>query len=257
MKEIEFTAYDMSNWVLNHFPIVPANEVPFIGKSLQDKDKDNDKKFVQCPGMVDYKNYGWIMPAWDDIHLYGSEMNSMIYYGAPNDVHGKRFKLDIENTDSKERVPLNNPCPFDVKAAGSMSADIIKGYAGKENYKPLHCTTPWAFSGDISLMILPAFYHSNISQIADVFPGIVDYSEKFNTINFILSVKKEGHSLIKAGTPLLHIIPIIKNNYTCNIDTSANLKNNRTLNVIPGNFKQYYRKLFMRKSKFKVNLNDY
>ena len=131
------------------------------------------------------------------------------------------------------------------------------GYAGKENYKPLHCTTPWAFSGDISLMILPAFYHSNISQIADVFPGIVDYSEKFNAINFILSVKKEGHSLIKAGTPLLHIIPIIKNNYTCNIDTPANLKNNRTLNVIPGNFKQYYRKLFMRKSKFKVNLNDY
>lgn len=245
MQNITFTATDITNTIIHQWPIEPASKVEYVGKGAQAK---STKKLAHCPGMHDYSNVGWIMRAWDDIHIFCSESSSMAYYGDP--------KILMEKNRGEGPLPHPSQCPH-LKPANAMDGRIIDGYEGRDNtFIPLHCTSPWRMEGDISLICYPPVYHSDISQYIDIFPGIVDYSDKFHAINFIFSPRKQGTYVIKAGTPILHLIPIQKGSFTCDVQRSkpGDLE---SLNALPGRINQFYRKLFMKKSKYEVNVyND-
>lgn len=231
---IEFKAVDWTNVNYNVHPILPAKNVEYVGKKMQE---NNEEKLGVCPGMIDFKNYGWILPAWDEIKIHVSKNAVMTYY---NDG-------DIQNKQQRG-------CPW--KAAGKMSSDIPAGFEGSDiKYRPQHVTSPWNFVGDISLMALPPVYHSDITQYLTIFPGIVDYSENFGQINFIFHPKEEGIFTIKAGTPLLHLVPILKEDYVCNVTGGNQREKDRRAGMF-ARCSQFYRKYVMKKSSFKVQAKE-
>jgi len=238
MDKIKFEAIDKTGYVADMWPIEPASRVEYIGKEIQSQ---NEERLAHCPGMHDYKNVGWIMRAWDDFQIYVSDNNSMAYYGNP--------KVTKTRGTPFQSMPEQCPAHF---TAGGMNSDIIAGFEGRDDkFNPLHFTSPWMISGDVSLMVLPPVYHSNVSQIVDIFPGIVDYNKKFTTLNFICSPKKKGQHVIKAGTPILHLIPIQKGDFECEIRFGED-RDKKLSEALPARITQFYRKHFMKRSRYEV-----
>lgn len=234
MNENEIIFNDTTKSVYTLHPIVPAKNVDYIGKNLQLNNYGRET-FVDCPGMFDYRNSGWIMPAWEEITIYSSEQNSMLYYG-----------------DHKNKAK-DRGCPF--IAAGNMDKSIAHGFEGREvALQPLHITSPWSVqSENVSLLVLPPVYHSNITQFITVFPGIVDYTNKFTSLNCIISPHRHGTFTIKAGTPLLHLIPFVKQDYDASYRAVTEFELDRSRSIF-SRTKQFYRKHCMKRSKYSIKM---
>lgn len=238
MKDNEIIFNDITRSIYTLHPIKPARSVDFVGKSLQ-LNSYGRETFIDCPGMFDYRNTGWIVPAWDEITIYSSENNSMLYYGSH------------QGDSSKQR----GPCPY--IAAGNMDKKIAHGYEGRESpLQPLHITSPWSVqSKNVSLLVLPPVYHSNITQFITVFPGIVDYTSKFTTLNCIFAPHQYGTFTIKAGTPLLHLIPFVKSDYDASYRPITEFELDRSRSFF-SRTKQFYRKHCMKRSKYSIKMME-
>lgn len=238
---------DLSGQVFTVNPIVPARSVEPVYKKTQIEKYGTDK-FVGCPGIFDYKNLGWIMPAWDDIKVYSSDRATMAYAGS---------KKRERNWKIPQKVDY-----FDFKHAGShMDPTMVDGVPAAhecpvKHLQPLHFSSPWAcemFDDDIvSLLLMPPFYHSDIVNHVRVFPGVVDYNSQFDTMSVVLAPMTTGTFTIKAGTPLVHIIPIDKRTYKA---TYGPAKMNR-MKGFKATCEHFYRKYIMKKSKYELKLDD-
>jgi hypothetical protein len=226
--------------VIHWYPITLASKTENI--SNVQKEKDGKDSFTVCPGMADYRDTGWIMPAWTDIHVFASDKSTMVYYGDPDPVNQRSTPVD---------EALKKHCPI-VAAGNGLSPDIparLPIYSELIRPKAMHFTTPWAVeSTDLSFALMPAYYHGNIARKIHIYPGIIDTSKGFNTMNMIAAPIVKGRFMIKAGTPLFHIIPLQKGNITstCRIADKIDLHKERST---PSTAKQWYRKMFMRPSK--------
>lgn len=237
MSDVRFS--DMTKQVYKVHPIQKARSVEGAHRKKQ-LDKHGRETFVDCPGIFDYMGQGWILTAWDEFKIYASENATMGYCGGQ-----KRESL------------WEMPKP--MEQAGNMSADITDGIpAGVgcpvKRLQPLHFTSPWRVdtNEDISLLLMPPMYHSDIVNDILIYPGVVDYTNKFGTLNLILSPRREGTFTIKAGTPLLHIIPMVKKEYKA---TYGPAKDPMPYSVI-ASAKQFYRKYVMKRAKYNLDLDD-
>lgn len=193
MFDVKFS--DMTGSVYNIHPIQRAAFLDGAHKKEQ-LERHGKETFVDCPGMFDYKNTGWILPAWDEFKIYSSEHATMAYTGNES----RKSNLTMPSAMSKD-----------------ITDGIPKSHSGcpVKRLQPLHFSSPWRIDTEkeISLLLLPPVYHSDIVNEMLIYPGIVDFNSRFGTINVIMSPKREGTFVIKAGTPLLHIIPIEKREY--------------------------------------------
>lgn len=144
--------------------------------------KNSRDKFQNCPGMTDLMRAGYIITAWDDIHI----------------------KANRAGTVAKMERAYTQPL-------APMTAKVVQGIAPVVQGMPLQVyklNTPWSVTTrpGWSAMVLPATYHSPFLGDLHVYGGINDY-EDFHTINFIFSPLRECEVFIPAGTPLLHVIP--------------------------------------------------
>ena len=246
MENINLRFVDKSKSLYRIHPIQRAASVESAHKDFQVKQHGRET-FVDCPGMFDYKNTGWILSAWDEFTVYASENATMAYAGGD-----KRAPTDLP-------TPVKTECPH-ITNPNAMSADISDGVPkGNDDdtvkrLQPLHFTSPWAVEPEndfVSLLLMPPVYHSNIVDNFLIYPGIVDYTQRFNTINVIMSPRKEGTFVIKAGTPLLHIIPMTKGNYNIKYGPAKR----EDLGAI-ATAKQFYRKYVMKRSKYRVEQYD-
>ena len=247
MDNVNLRFVDHSKSLYRVHPIQRAASVESAHKDFQVKQHGRET-FVDCPGMFDYKNTGWILTAWDEFTVYASEHATMAYAGGD-----KRQPVDLP-------TPIKTECPH-MTNPNNMSADISDGIPlgtdkGVKRLQPLHFTSPWRVEPEdkdtsVSLLLMPPFYHSNIVDNFLIYPGIVDYTAKFNTINVIMSPRKEGTFVIKAGTPLLHIIPMAKANYNLKYGPQKR-EDVGTIATV----KQFYRKYVMKRSKYMVEQYD-
>jgi len=99
---------------------------------------------------------------------------------------------------------------------------------------------------DLSLLILPPFYHSNITNDFMIYPGVVDYSPNMPSLPIILAPKRKGKFTIEPGTPLYHIIPFEKKNY----EAGYTRADEKEVEPNPRRGPGFYRKHLMRKSKY-------
>ena len=242
---IRFSDVSGATYTVN--PIVPARSVEPIYKSKQ-VEKYGSDLFAGCPGIFDYKNVGWIMPAWDDIRVYSSDNATMAYAGSQKRPPQWKIPQKVDNYK-----PTFNAGPMDKRMVDGVPAGNA---CPVKSLQPLHFSSPWVCEmfGDeyCSLLLMPPFYHSDIVDKVQVFPGIVDYTKVFDTMSIVLAPRTTGTFTIKAGTPLVHIIPLEKKTYKA---TYGPAKMNR-MKGFKASCEQFYRKYIMKRSRFEVKLDD-
>ena len=223
--DIEFVDVTRSAYTIH--PVVTAKSVrPHFHKHQLD---EHDKyAFAHCPGMIDLKNYGYLIPAWDDIHIKANKAGCAAFVGGA----GRRSMWQ------SPRNMLTAPADGIFKPEGIPL--MVK-----------HLGSPWSVkvrNKKISALVIPAFFHSPFLDDIYVYPGIVDYSDTFSTLNMIFSPKRECELTIKVGTPLLQVIPFIGGDIRAGYGP-ANEEDVHASKSVFSSSKQFYRKYVMNHDK--------
>lgn len=237
-NDIDFTFSDtFEGTIYPHYPPVLAKDL----KPLKEhhEQKYGEYKFPGCPGMHDYARMGYIIPAWSNFHIKANKAGTIAMAGSAG-------------PDSEKRGTA-------VKQPQPMAKDITDGlFEIKDDVKPEIYNFPgaWKIFGhrNVSCLVLPAFYHSNFLDDLYVFPGVVDYTDNgFNTINFICSPKRKCEIEIKAGDPVLHVIPIITNkDIVADYGPATQFEYDYSKILKWFHEKNFYRKFYMLKKKYKL-----
>jgi hypothetical protein len=230
--DLEFI--DSSEVVYPHYP-------PILAKDLKPLKEHQEKKFEsyifpQCPGMHDYSRMGYIIPAWSNFHIKANKAGCVAFLGS-----------DGENRD-KRGTPLGQPKNMDVK--------ITDGLFKLNGIDPCIWNFPGAWkvfgNGNVSALVMPAFFHSTFLDDLYVYPGVVDYN-KFTTLNFICSPKHECEVEIKAGDPILHVIPFITNKDIVASYGPASKEQEDYTKILKWYHElNFYRKYYMVRKKYKI-----
>ena len=188
--------------------------------------------FAHCPGMHAYAEMGYIMPAWVDIKIMANPAGVVWSVGSKE--RGSRGFSEGRMMDSNSLEPL-----YTVEDGIPRTA--------------LNFSSPWAAfaSKDISCLLLPAWFHSDFFDDLHVIPGVVDYT-KFHTMNFICMPRRKCKIHIKAGDPLLHIIPIHNSKIIAGYGPGDQVQLDTFKNEIPDDTPQYYRKNQMTKKEYNL-----
>jgi len=186
------------------YPIVPAKKIEkswwklmkthfetIIGSRTELKAKGATLKY--CPGIQDFTNYGYIVPAWQD------------------------FQFWVDNDGGVEWVvPPKMRQIYNVFAHGTEQVDTCP-VLGDTAQCILKLISPWFMSTPkgTSLVFCKPFYH--YGNDFDVCPGVLDsdidrVANKLVNIFIRFNVKNKVIH-IKAGQPLMQIIPFKRTNW--------------------------------------------
>ena len=200
MKKIEF--YSTVPGVPDFFPIVKAKEaIPAWAKAARNSYVKKKKQSMgrmnhiyQCPGIFDLFNQGYIVPMWHDVIIRTNGDEESFEWTVPTS----------DLSDSMEPNLLEN------QSNGVGSVLPMKPWSLRTLVK---VNTPWHVVAPrgVKLLVLPIAYPDSFefeSSIGILNPGI---SNEIN-IQLYYNVHK-GDVLIKAGTPLAHIIPLSESNF--------------------------------------------
>lgn len=218
--------------VYPHYPIMLAKDLKPL-KEYQEN-KYQDYMFPGCPGMHDYARLGYIIPAWTNFHIKANKAGVVAFAGS-----------DGENRQ-KRTTPFSQPQPMDIR--------ITDGLFQTDGVPSVTYNFPGAWKvfgkGNISALILPAFFHSKFLDDLYVYPGVVDYKD-FTTINFICSAKRECEVEIKAGEPVLQVIPFITNkSIVASYGNSTREQKDYSKAIKWFHESNFYRKYYMIRKKF-------
>lgn len=205
---------DTTKIVWPHYPPILAKKLP----PLKDRQMSqfNSYTFMGCPGMFDYASMGYIIPAWCNFHIKANKAGSIAIIGSKGEDFEKRRPSFYP--PHKVNTPLINPNDPDIEdkivTPKNMDVGIIRGLLQPDGTPPVIWSFPgvWKLDGkpNVSALIMPAFYHSTFLDDLYVYPGVVDY-HGFYTINFVCTPKRKCEVEIKAGDPILQVIPFITN----------------------------------------------
>jgi len=232
-KDIEFV--DVTRNAYLDFPIMMAKDVPVLGKDER-IEKYGVNTFVHCPGMVDYAKLGYVIPAWCDMRIKANKAGVVATIG--DNKRGTRgFHLPKK-----------------------MDHTIVDGIFEPEDDVPLtvlHIGAPWNIfvNKNISALILPATFHSKVFNDLHVWPGVVDY-KNFTTANMICTPKRKCELTIKAGEPLLHIIPFLNTHLEGGYGPGTDQQVDKSRNTILGGDSQYYRKFLSVRKIFRLDKKE-
>jgi len=187
---------------------VPAKEfypkwwkdVPFHDK------KSNSHTIKSCPAMPDYFSQGFILPMWADFKLeYDPETTRYRWDGGRA---GLPYKWDIHGNNQFVDHVKN------ISHQGSKANFIFKAES------PWKIITPKGYS----LLQLPVFYHFN--NEFSVLPGILR-TDIHHEINQQVLVHGEGEISIEIprGTPLVHYIPIKREEFDLDVHFATEEEN--------------------------------
>lgn len=155
----------------------------------------------KCPGFVDLYAKSWIVPAWSDI-LISTQSNGGYSYALPSGhIHGL--------------------------AVVDHSREQFKG--GFNDYIQAKLVSPWMLIDRNKTGIKFAFVQPSWSLLDDiknvhVLPGLVDFAYNTEVNLNILLPKIDADYLIKAGTPLVHLLPITERQVEFNLQTISEAK---------------------------------
>lgn len=213
MRTIEF--FSSLEGLADAVPIIPASE--FRPKWMEAAREDYIRvknlrldKFThiyRCPGIFDLYNEGFIVPMWHDL-IIKTKINDNKAFGwaVPSE--------DLQPSNRSMVDALNdNITRFIPRRPWSMQ-------------KPIKLNTPWHIVAPkgVRFMMMPIAYPDSFEY--EHCPGILDpgYSSEINLQMWWN--KLDGEHLIKAGTPMVHMIPLTneKFKYTCRTMTDNDLK---------------------------------
>lgn len=229
-RDIEFV--DKSRQAYTNFPVLRAKDIRPISFEHQ-KRKYGKHVFAHCPGTQDLAEMGYIIPAWVDIHIMANKAGVSYFIG------------------SKERGDRG------FAQGRLMDPKVIDGIFPVHDVplQPIAFGAPWSIhtGKQISGIVQAAVFHSNFLDDLHVVPGIVDYKQ-FHTLNFICVPKRECEVHIKAGDPLLQIIPFWNKPMVGGYGPGTDEQLDATKNNMPGDDPQYYRRYYQYAKKFVLEM---
>lgn len=231
-RDLEFV--DTSGMVYLHHPVQRAIDVETTTHKTQKK-KYGKHLMPGCPGILDYAQLGYIIPAWVDIHIIANKAGVAWYVGSPS--RGDRG----------------------FEPGRPMDEKFLDGAIETQDGVPPKAIlfgAPWKVFGhkNITGLLMPAYYHSTFLDDLHIIPGTVDYT-KFHTLNLVCIPKRECEVHIKAGDPLLQVIPMVNSEITAGYGPGTQEQLDYVKNEIAGDDKNYYRKYMAIKKKFNIEMN--
>lgn len=229
--DLQFT--DKTRIVYPHYPPVLAKDLKPLKKHQEEK--YNEYLLPKCPGIHDYSRLGYIIPAWSKFHIKANKAGSFAFVGSAH--------------EPGRATPIGQPRTMDVT--------IVDGAVEfQDGISPSIWNFPGAWAlhgkGNVSALVLPAFYHSDFLDDLFVYPGIVDY-KGFTTINFVCAPKRQCEIVINAGDPVLHVIPFITNkDFVASYGPATDRQNDASRVVKWFHELNFYRKYYMIRKKFKL-----
>lgn len=177
---IEFIS---AGWLARkHYPVKLAKEcLPEYWKKMEIKMADGGESVRKCPGIGDWMQLGYIIPAWTDIDI---------------DQSGD-YGPSVLVSNGRESAAAHPP----AQCKGMLDQKSHFGGSIKLPHNWKIITSPgW------SIMIMPLWYWKD--QPWEAMPGIIHTDNHHGevNINFVLK-SKESIIHIPAGTPLVQIIP--------------------------------------------------
>jgi hypothetical protein len=167
-KDIQFV--DTKKLSYHNFSVERAVDVPTNTRKVQ-QDKYGKHLMPYCPGILDYAQFGYIIPAWVDIHIMANKAGVSWYLGDK----GARGDRGFDN-------------------GVRMDEKFVEGAFTPVGIDPVAILfpSPWKIftQKNISALLMPAFYHSTFLEDLYVTPGLVDY-KNFHVTNFICIPKRE------------------------------------------------------------------
>ena len=230
-KDIEFV--DVKKQSYHNFTVERACDVKPTTYKVQ-REKYGKHNMPACPGIMDYAHYGYIVPAWVDIHIFANKAGVSWYVGDKD----KRGDRGFDRGTTMEYNMVDGA--FTIQD-GIPPTPILFG-------------SPWKIftNKNISAIVGPATYHSTFLDDLHVIPGVIDYS-KFHIMNFVCMPKRECEVHIKAGDPLLQVMPFYNKPISASVGPAKDEQADKVTNMIPGDDKQYYRKFMRTKKTFDIN----
>jgi hypothetical protein len=170
---------------------------PFVNsaKTLPEWFKTIDKKngsIRSCSGTLDFLQLGITVPMWTNA------------YFTPNLNLGAQWEVLLDQISYAE--PFNNE-PFPFHAVGRCPMTDVRGIERSAFPKLVN---PWCFMtapGWSSIVLPPLFEPSKDWQTV---PSIV-HTDFYHNLNLVLNITAESAFTIKAGTPMMQIIPFKRN----------------------------------------------
>ena len=190
--------------ICNVYPIVPAKKIEkswwkimkthydiFLSGRKNFKSKQTTIKY--CPGILDFTNYGYIVPAWQDFQFWIDD-DGKIEWIVP-ELMASVKNIRIHPSEQIDTCPiLDNTAPFILKLVSPWLVRTPKG---------------------TSLINCKPFYH--YSNDFDICPGVLDSDidkEENQAINAMLRFNVRNKVIhIKAGQPLNQLIPFKRTNW--------------------------------------------
>ena len=185
--------FETERWaVRKHAPIEPAGKFkPDVWKRMpayvnkQKHKADSDQTVKGCPGIKDFMETGFVIPAWCDMEITPSECGNFV-----NTRYSDSSYNDAHHPPDQVSVP---------------GAEILTKFGVRASVK-LDC--PWKIwsKPNWSVLYQPMFYHEDRNY--EAVPGIIDHDlgALISPINIML--KEIKPTFIKMGEPLVQLIPI-------------------------------------------------
>lgn len=188
-KKIVLNCYTYRADVYNYFPIVETKKtfptwLKNVKKTYFNSEKDYFESVKGCPAFVAYFTKGFVLPMWSDLSLEAGPKGSNSY----------RWQY----SDLKSRVGMH------------LYSQLGLSETEHQHFK---LVSPWVFSCSEDVQFLfsrPSWRFGDIPETVEVLNGVVSYKTNAGTnINMLVKrTEAPQEFIIKAGTPLVHIIPL-------------------------------------------------
>lgn len=207
-KKIKLTAITDVPHLKDMFPIVSAEDrlpawyrnIPLTYKKgvcpVPHSITNKGATIKGCTGVNDLMRTGFILPAWEDISI-------VIYPDGKFSSVGAQTNPPALGHDAQQMPPT------------------------MQHYTVIKLVSPWCLEGDSTqYYVTPAVYHTSLGRDFFMPSGVVSYEYQSATHVFIAATpKKEPYEiLIKAGEPLLHIVPLTGKKITLEVKFIPNHK---------------------------------
>jgi len=203
-----------------------------INKPTNDKSvRSTGGDIRQCPGIIQYMQRGYIIKAWQDIHIQTDEFGDDFTWETATSRHEILTNHQYEKNSNIDPKVISEQVEAELQSFPQNQ--FFDFFPRKNTLKEvLKINTPWfvKLPKGYGALVLPIFY-DNEERFTTI-PGILltDYLEKLNVQLYWHNLGPENNSVIKAGTPLAKIIPIKLEDWDLEV-RKMNLNDNKKLNV--------------------------
>jgi len=260
--DVDLTFSDMTNLYYHNYPVLTASEYLLKQRTKKINDGGNDN-LHKCPGMHDFARMGYVITTPVDVYLKANKAGSWVEIGPPNPQNKRDNNLLFDaNQQIVECIKDIVPTPR-AKRFISMSTMDVDIADPPFDYEDDIDPNVWKYNMNWSITtknknlgcyIYPAFYHNpELMKRVYTYPGVVDYGENFQTINWVFSIKKRCEYVIREGEAIVHVIPYTIDkeiNATCG-PSNFNMKVRQGI-IKNSSYPHFYRKKYMKKKKYNI-----